>query len=125
MSSKFENINLSSIDRSSKKQLLKLNPVGFSINTSEMKLHLNQKKSSNSRQESSVEEKENIVRLKIKKAWDLALAPAKSIPMNGFMMYMSGNSIQIFSIMITVMLFWNSLNAVTLSFQGMYLRRCS
>ena len=90
-----------------------------------MKLHLNQKKSSNSRQESSVEEKENIVRLKIKKAWDLALAPAKSIPMNGFMMYMSGNSIQIFSIMITVMLFWNSLNAVTLSFQGMYLRRCS
>jgi hypothetical protein len=125
MSSKFENINLSSIDRSSKKQLLKLNPVGFSINPSEMKLHLNQKKSSNSRQESSVEEKEKIVRLKIKKAWDLALAPAKSIPMNGFMMYMSGNSIQIFSIMITVMLFWNSLNAITLSFQGMYLRRCS
>ncbi|KAJ3348335.1 hypothetical protein HDU91_006585 [Kappamyces sp. JEL0680] len=32
--------------------------------------------------------------------------------MNAFMLYMSGNSIQIFSIMITVMLFWNSLTAL-------------
>jgi hypothetical protein len=47
-----------------------------------------------------------------KKAWDLALSPAKSIPMNAFMLYMSGNSVQIFSIMVTVMLLWNSANAI-------------
>ncbi|KAJ8322950.1 hypothetical protein O5D80_008468 [Batrachochytrium dendrobatidis] len=49
-----------------------------------------------------------IANLKVKKAWDTALAPAKSIPMNALMLYMSGNSIQIFSILITVMLLFNS-----------------
>ncbi|KAJ3022492.1 hypothetical protein HKX48_006034 [Thoreauomyces humboldtii] len=46
------------------------------------------------------------------KAWETALAPAKSIPMNAIMLYMSGNSIQIFSVMVTVMLLWNSLKAI-------------
>lgn len=36
--------------------------------------------------------------LKLKKAWEVALAPAKQIPMQAIMMYMSGNSLQIFSI---------------------------
>jgi hypothetical protein len=43
--------------------------------------------------------------LKIKKAWEIAIAPAKQIPMNAIMMYMSGNSLQIFSIMMVFMLF--------------------
>ncbi|KAL2800281.1 hypothetical protein BJX66DRAFT_183286 [Aspergillus keveii] len=43
--------------------------------------------------------------LKLKKAWEIALAPSKQIPMNGIMMYMSGNSLQIFSIMMVFMLF--------------------
>jgi ER membrane protein complex subunit 4 len=43
--------------------------------------------------------------LKLKKAWEIALAPAKQIPMNAIMMYMSGNSLQIFSIMMVFMLF--------------------
>lgn len=43
--------------------------------------------------------------LKIKKAWELAFAPAKALPMNAIMMYMSGNSLQIFSIMMVFMLF--------------------
>ena len=43
--------------------------------------------------------------LKLKKAWELAIAPAKSLPMNAVMMYMSGNSLQIFSIMMVFMLF--------------------
>ncbi|KAK2850590.1 hypothetical protein FQN49_005513 [Arthroderma sp. PD_2] len=43
--------------------------------------------------------------LKLKKAWELALAPAKQLPMNAIMMYMSGNSLQIFSIMMVFMLF--------------------
>ena len=36
--------------------------------------------------------------LKLKKAWEVALAPAKQIPMQAIMMYMSGNTLQIFSI---------------------------
>ncbi|KAH8691194.1 DUF1077 family protein [Talaromyces proteolyticus] len=43
--------------------------------------------------------------LKLKKAWEVALAPSKQIPMNAVMMYMSGNSLQIFSIMMVFMLF--------------------
>lgn len=43
--------------------------------------------------------------LKLKKAWEIALAPTKQLPMNAIMMYMSGNSLQIFSIMMVFMLF--------------------
>ncbi|CAD6504782.1 BgTH12-00285 [Blumeria graminis f. sp. triticale] len=43
--------------------------------------------------------------LKLKKAWELALAPVKQLPMTAFMMYMSGNTLQIFSIMMVVMAF--------------------
>lgn len=43
--------------------------------------------------------------LKLKKAWEVALGPSKQIPMNAIMMYMSGNSLQIFSIMMVFMLF--------------------
>ena len=45
--------------------------------------------------------------LKIKKAWEVALAPFKQLPMTAFMMYMSGNGLQIFSIMMVVMAFKN------------------
>eukprot|EP00126_Sphaerothecum_destruens_P009479 Sdes_comp20517_c0_seq3m15076 len=50
--------------------------------------------------------------LKLKKAWDIALAPGKSIPMNAFMMYMAGNTVHIFSIMITGMMFLNPMKAL-------------
>jgi hypothetical protein len=50
--------------------------------------------------------------LKLKKAWELAFMPLKSLPMNGFMLWMSGNGIQIFSIIITVMLLYNPLKAI-------------
>lgn len=43
--------------------------------------------------------------LKLKKAWEMALSPSKQLPMNAIMMYMSGNSLQIFSIMMVFMLF--------------------
>ncbi|KAJ4388502.1 hypothetical protein N0V85_007493 [Neurospora sp. IMI 360204] len=45
--------------------------------------------------------------LKLKKAWEVALAPAKNLPMTLIMMYMSGNSLQIFSIMMVFMAFKN------------------
>jgi ER membrane protein complex subunit 4 len=45
--------------------------------------------------------------LKLKKAWEVALAPVKGLPMTAIMMYMSGNSLQIFSIMMVWMAFKN------------------
>ncbi|RPA87834.1 hypothetical protein BJ508DRAFT_410523 [Ascobolus immersus RN42] len=48
----------------------------------------------------------------VKKAWEIAMAPGKSLPMNAIMMYMSGNSLQIFSVMMTFMLFMNPIKAL-------------
>jgi Protein of unknown function (DUF1077) len=42
--------------------------------------------------------------LKEKRAWDAAIAPAKALPMQAFMLYMSGGGVQIFSIGIVFML---------------------
>ncbi|KAK4099297.1 hypothetical protein N658DRAFT_498444 [Parathielavia hyrcaniae] len=50
--------------------------------------------------------------LKLKKAWEVALAPIKSLPMTGIMMYMSGNSLQIFSIMMVFMAFKNPIMGI-------------
>jgi ER membrane protein complex subunit 4 len=50
--------------------------------------------------------------LKLKKAWEIALGPAKQLPMQGIMMYMSGNSLQIFSIMMVYMLFKNPIQGM-------------
>ncbi|KAI8618102.1 hypothetical protein BC830DRAFT_1110275, partial [Chytriomyces sp. MP71] len=54
----------------------------------------------------------NLANLKMKKSWDTALGPLKQAPMQGFMLYMSGNSVQIYSIMVTVMLFQNALRGI-------------
>ncbi|KAK0402011.1 hypothetical protein QR680_016093 [Steinernema hermaphroditum] len=48
-----------------------------------------------------------------KRAWDMALAPAKSLPMNMFMMYMAGNTISIFPIMMVAMMVWRPIKALT------------
>ena len=42
--------------------------------------------------------------LKEKRAWDVAIAPLKSLPMQAFMLYMSGGGVQIFSIGIVFVL---------------------
>jgi hypothetical protein len=42
--------------------------------------------------------------LKEKRAWDFAIAPAKSLPMQFFMLYMSGGGVQVFSMGIVFML---------------------
>ncbi|KAK0485340.1 hypothetical protein EDD18DRAFT_705642 [Armillaria luteobubalina] len=44
--------------------------------------------------------------LKERRAWDMAIAPAKSLPMQAFMLYMSGGGVQIFSMGIVAMLLW-------------------
>lgn len=51
--------------------------------------------------------------LKVKKAWELAIAPAKQLPMSAFGMYMAGNSLQIFSIFMLVQLFQGPIRALS------------
>lgn len=51
--------------------------------------------------------------IQVSKAWEAAMAPAKSIPMNLMMLYMSGNSVQIFSMMVVYMTVVNPLKAIT------------
>nr|CAD7452284.1 unnamed protein product [Timema tahoe] len=48
----------------------------------------------------------------IKKSWELALGPLKQVPMNLFIMYMAGNSISIFPIMMVGMLIVRPLKAL-------------
>ena len=50
--------------------------------------------------------------LKLKKAWEVALGPLKNLPMTAIMMYMSGNSLQIFSIMMVFMAFKNPIMGI-------------
>ncbi|KAK1766905.1 hypothetical protein QBC33DRAFT_570452 [Phialemonium atrogriseum] len=55
---------------------------------------------------------EEVDTLKLKKAWEVALGPIKNLPMTAIMMYMSGNSLQIFSIMMVLMAFKNPVMGV-------------
>ncbi|KAK9449832.1 uncharacterized protein V1518DRAFT_426700 [Limtongia smithiae] len=50
--------------------------------------------------------------LKVKKAWDIAMGPSKSLPMNAIMSYFSGSSLQIFSLTMTFMLFSNPVKSI-------------
>lgn len=50
--------------------------------------------------------------LKMKKAWEVAIAPAKQLPMQGIGMYMTGNSLQVFSIFMLFTLFKGPLSAM-------------
>lgn len=50
--------------------------------------------------------------LKLKKAWEVAIAPAKSLPMSAIGMYMTGNTLQIFSIFMVFQLFKTPLTAL-------------
>lgn len=50
--------------------------------------------------------------LKDKRAWDLAISPAKSLPMQGFMLYMSGGGVQIFSMGIVWVLLTTPFKAI-------------
>ncbi|EDP42758.1 hypothetical protein MGL_2958 [Malassezia globosa CBS 7966] len=46
------------------------------------------------------------------KAWELALSPTKTLPMNFMMMWMSGSGVQIFSMMVVAMMITNPLKGI-------------
>ncbi|KAI9817923.1 MAG: hypothetical protein M1832_004543 [Thelocarpon impressellum] len=86
-------------------------PPGFTSNSSggSSKRNTSKQQPASSRKPSTPEETDT---LKLKKSWEIALAPAKQLPMNAIMMYMSGNTLQIFSIMMVFMLFMNPLKGL-------------
>ncbi|VDM34778.1 unnamed protein product, partial [Hydatigera taeniaeformis] len=51
------------------------------------------------------ETREQDPQLKVKRSWDIALGPLRQIPMNLFIMWMTGNSISIFPIIMVYMMF--------------------
>lgn len=59
--------------------------------------------------ETAADQQEHLMR---KRAWDVAMGPAKSLPMNMFMMYMAGRSISIFPIMMVAMMLWRPLKTL-------------
>ncbi|PCH38615.1 DUF1077-domain-containing protein [Wolfiporia cocos MD-104 SS10] len=69
-------------------------PPGFSSTTS----------SSRTPNKASTKAAASYENLKTKRAWDFAISPAKSLPMQAFMLYMSGGGVQIFSMGIVFML---------------------
>ncbi|XP_015794573.1 ER membrane protein complex subunit 4 [Tetranychus urticae] len=52
------------------------------------------------------------VNLIVKKSWEIASGPIRQLPMNLFIMYMAGNSISIFPIMMIGMLFLKPVKAL-------------
>ncbi|EDO15376.1 hypothetical protein Kpol_460p11 [Vanderwaltozyma polyspora DSM 70294] len=53
-----------------------------------------------------------LVEFQMQKAWQIATQPAKSLPMNFFMSYMSGTSLQIIPIMTALMLLSGPIKAI-------------
>ncbi|KXH27743.1 hypothetical protein CSIM01_11580 [Colletotrichum simmondsii] len=85
-------------------------PPGYPSQTSSSSKKQKDQKAVQPRKQQTPEEMDT---LKVKKAWEVALAPVKNLPMTAIMMYMSGNSLQIFSIMMVFMAFKNPLMGLT------------
>jgi len=88
-------------------------PPGFTVTSSGNKKQISSKTAV--RAPPTTEETDT---LKLKKAWEVALAPVKQLPMTGIMMYMSGNSLQIFTIMTVVMAFKNPITGLAATNQS-------
>lgn len=90
-------------------------PAGFNDNSSTTTTTSKSKGTTTNTTTTTNGNKQNHVdveQLKSKKIWEIATGPAKSIPMNLIMSYMTGNSLQLIPIMMTVMLFINPIKAI-------------
>jgi len=59
-----------------------------------------------------VAEREENISLMVKRSWDIALGPIKSLPMNFFVMWMAGNTISIFPMMMVGMMAFRPIQAL-------------
>jgi hypothetical protein len=55
----------------------------------------------------------------VQKAWEIAKGPIKQLPMNIFMMWMAGNTVHIFSLMMVFMMVMNPIKALSNVSAGM------
>ncbi|KAI8994890.1 hypothetical protein BDB01DRAFT_841177 [Pilobolus umbonatus] len=99
-------IDYSSLNKSNTQKIP--NPIGFEP----LALQRQSKPEKSARQLDSSDKDDMQAAIKMKRAWDVAMGPAKSIPMNAMMIYMSGTSLQIFTVMITAMLFFQPFKAI-------------
>jgi hypothetical protein len=63
--------------------------------------------------------------MKASRAWDLAVSPAKSLPMQAFMLYMSGGGVQVFSLGIVFMLLFTPFKNIASINTGLSPNCCS
>eukprot|EP00252_Welwitschia_mirabilis_P009944 TRINITY_DN22907_c0_g1_i1.p1 TRINITY_DN22907_c0_g1~~TRINITY_DN22907_c0_g1_i1.p1 ORF type:complete len:177 (+),score=27.06 TRINITY_DN22907_c0_g1_i1:190-720(+) len=61
---------------------------------------------------SSKQKKEIELNWKVQKVWEIAQAPFKNLLMMGFMMWMAGNTVHLFSIGITFSALWQPISAL-------------
>ncbi|WWC70195.1 uncharacterized protein I206_104145 [Kwoniella pini CBS 10737] len=84
------------------------NPPGYLPPTSAKQLS----KAAQPDSDALIKQNRKSTELKLRRAWDLALAPAKSLPMQAIMLYFSGSGIQIFSLGMIFMLLTGPITAV-------------
>ncbi|CAI4224101.1 unnamed protein product [Auanema sp. JU1783] len=77
------------------------NPPGYSSNATTVQHHVDSDQASDAHEH-----------LAKKRAWEVAMGPAKGLPMNMFVMYMAGRSVSIFPIMMVGMLLWRTVKAL-------------
>ncbi|KAG4108644.1 DUF1077-domain-containing protein [Neocallimastix lanati (nom. inval.)] len=99
-------LNYKTIDTSSRIKANSAIPAGFVVSKSEK---FNRKRVNNDQQQS---EQNDIQKLKVKRAYEKAFNSVKGIFMNVIMMFMSGNSINQFTIIIVGMLLSNPIKAL-------------
>ena len=68
--------------------------------------------------------KVDMMQLKLKKAQEVAWSPGKNFMMTAFMLWMSGQGVHIFSIMITFYAVYNPLKSAFTVSQGAHSRSC-
>lgn len=115
MTNWYENLTTPIINIPSKTKLEA--PFGFAETTTSKKSN-----SLSPLSQTKPERKSNIDDLKISKAWEIATSPGKQLPTTMFMSYMSGNSLQIIPITMTVSLFtgvFNAISGVNKTFHGL------
>ncbi|CAI4062443.1 hypothetical protein SUVZ_07G0270 [Saccharomyces uvarum] len=85
-------------------------PPGFENGASKGSVSKKQREATS--QATSLAQKNQTTTLQVQKAWQIAFQPAKSVPMNIFMSYMSGTSLQIIPIMTALMLLSGPIKAI-------------
>nr|ODN88347.1 endoplasmic reticulum protein [Cryptococcus depauperatus CBS 7841] len=97
------------------------NPPGYTISSTSKQLSSSKVKMASNQLDADVLAKktQKSTELKMKRAWDLALSPAKSLPMQAIMLYFSGSGVQIFSLGMIFMLLTQPLTAIFNIFRGM------